>query len=949
MAFETLGIGGILTFNDTQAVTAMTRTGRSFQRLQLRARRLSAGMSKIGAGIRSVGMASAAAGLGMGIGLKSAVDFEHQMASVSAVTGGVTSEMKLNSQYARKLGIDTAYSATEAGKAMFILGKFGLTKKPLRTATKGVTDLAAAVDLNMESAATVLIGTLKSMSMSTEHATRVSNVLAEMSVRTAARADGLGESFAYAGSTMKSMNVNVETSAAAFGLLADKMMIGSRAGTGMMALMRGLQGSSGKSQKLMKKWGINVQQFGGDMSKLPAILEHVNKVLSKKFTNPIKKAQAVTAIFGRFGQVAFNNLAQSGREKFEQLIKAAKKSGTKYKLFGKTVGAAAFMAAKRLDSVKGVMILIKSSLEGLAISMFKTFLGPMKARLNAAKQGFNNVLAAMTALGNDDSVRNQTKLTHQYGSTVVQVALGVRDGIKLVKDTWTSIGLVIKRVGMMFGQAMGKDTLRTIMKIVVGGTMLLGTMAPMFIALLGLKFLIGTVVSLVSGLAMVFSAVALPAVAVIAGIAAAFLLLREEGESVGATAMRIMTNVATFAQGIYQNAILPIFYGLKDIVMSLTTGMSAFWAETLGTMRGYVRELGDEFMMTSGRMVGGIRPVMSAIKGAVVKLKPFFKAYIKFNLAVLGLIIKVGIAAKRFGMEVASSLMSVVNALKPILKDIFGAMVKLFGTLFVLLGKVLTYIGQVTMKMVAMWGKVWNAIKPVIIGLLKMIAILYRVGKVISELVMAPFIAVYRVVKKLVLLTATKLMPVFQGIAGVLSTVFRFVLKIGKAIKDAILVPFKFVAGYMAKALGRLASVASYIPGLSKANILKLQAALQGFSGEGSMVVTAGPMGKVRRRRAERVAVTQTSRAEHLRQAKETQRMIDYRAKKAREARLQESIEKKTSVKVNTTTSIDGRCVADATARHRVEIQERAGYGMTPWQRRAVILRSNETTPQGAR
>ncbi len=946
MAFETLGIGGVLTFNDTQAVTAMTRTGRSFQRLQLRARRLSAGMTKIGAGVRSIGMASGAAAIGMGIGLKSAVDFEHQMASVSAVTGGVTSELRKNSQYARKLGIDTAYSATEAGKAMFILGKFGLTKKPLRTATKGVTDLAAAVDLNMTSAATVLIGTLKAMSMGTEHATRVANVLSEMSVRTAANADGLGEAFAYAGSTLKSMNVSVETSGAAFGLLADKMMRGSRAGTGMMALMRGLQGSSGKSKKLMKKFGIDIQQFGGDMSKLPSIIEHVNQVLSKRFTNPIKKAQAVTAIFGRFGQVAFNNLAQSGKAKFQELIKKANESSKAYKLHGKSVGAAAFMAAKRLDSVKGVMILIKSSLEGLSIALFKSFLGPMKSRLNAAKQGFNNVLAAMTALGSDSSVKNQTKLTKQYGSTVVQVALGVRDGIQLVKDAWKSVGAVIKRVGMMFGQAMGKDTLRTIMKIVVGGTMLLGTMAPMFIALLGLKFLIGTVVSLVSGLAMVFSAVALPAVAAIALVAGALLLLRQEGEGIGETAMRLLTNVATFAQGIYQNAILPIFYGLRDIVVSLTTGMASFWAETLGTMRGYVRLLGDEFMMNSDRMISGIKPVIKAIKGAVTKLKPFFKAYIKFNLAVLGVIIKVGIAVSRLTRSIASGVMAIVASVKPMLMGIFGTMMTIFGGLLSLLGKVLVYIGQITMKMVAMWLKVWNVIKPILVGLGKMMVVLYRIGRIIGDFILVPFKLLIKAVKYTVGLVRDKLAPAFQFIAAINAKIVGLIKKAGKFMYSMMIDPFKFVAKYVAKALDRLAGVAGKI-GMNAGNIRALAAALRGFSGEGS--ITARAMGKFRGRRAERPTLVQTSKAQHLDQQRAFDEAAQNRKQKARDERQLRAIKSKHEVKVNVKASIDGRCVADAAARHRVEIQERAGYGMTPWQRRAVILRSNETTPTGAR
>jgi hypothetical protein len=499
----------------------------------------------------------------------------------------------------------------------------------------------------------------------------------------------------------------------------------------------------------------------------------------------------------------------------------------------------------------------------------------------------------------------------------------------------------------MFGQAMGKDTLRTIMKIVVGGTMLLGTMAPMFIALLGLKFLIGTVVSLVSGLAMVFSAVALPAVAAIALVAAAFLLLRQEGEGIGETAIRLLTNVATFAQGIYQNAILPIFYGLKAIVETLTTGMASFWAETLGTMRGHVRALGDEFMMNSDRMIGSIKPVMNTIKGVIIKLKPFFKAYIKFNLAVLGVIIKVGIAVSKLTRAIAGGIMAIVMSVKPMLLEIFGTMMTIFGGLIKLLGKVLTYIGQITVKMVVMWLKVWNVIKPILVGLGKMIVIMYRIGRIIGDLILAPFRLVIKAVKYTIGLVRDKLAPAFQLVADVNGFILKMIKKAGKFIYAFIIDPFKWIARYVAKALDRLAGVASMIPGVDAGNIKKLAAALRGFTGDNS--ISARSMGKYTGRRAERTAVVQTSKAQHLDQMRQYNEKAQNNAQRARDQKMRLAIKSKHEVKVNVKASIDGRCVADAAARHRVEIQERAGYGMTPWQRRAVILRSNETTPVGSR
>jgi TP901 family phage tail tape measure protein len=920
MAFETLGIGGVLTFNDTQAVRGMTRTKTLMRSLEMRAQRLSAGMRRLGSAVKGLGIASIASAAAMGFGAKAAASFEHQMGAV--------------------LGIETAFSATESAKAMEILGKFGLTKNALRIATKGVTDLAAATGTNMESAATTMIGTLKSMSLTSKDSTRVANVLALASTKTAANAIGLGEAFAYAGSTAKSMNMSVEMTTAVFGSLADKMMIGSRAGTGLMALMRGLQANTNKVRKTMKGLGIDIEQFGGDMSKMPAIIQHVSEQLNKHFpkaTDKIARARAVTHMFGRFGQVTFNNLAATGKKKLQELANALKKSGKTAKdKFGNPIGAAAEMAQKRLNTVNGAITLFKSSMESFFISIMGGFLGPMKTRLQALTANFNKVLFIMNAFEKDDSFKNQQKQMKKYGETSVLVALGVRDALKLVRDSWAAVGNQIRRVGAMFGGVVEKGMLRTVIKFGLGFTMLLATLAPVFIGLFALKFIIGTVASAVSGLALVVSAVALPIVAAVGIVAAAFFILRREGETVRETFMRLFTGVYAFGRSILSSVIMPMFGTIVSVIKGFTVEMEAFWMGVVGRLRGVIYSLIGTYTVAVKTIGGLLRVLVDLIGSVALKMRAPFKAIIKFMLTIGEVIADVAKAVWGLFSAVAKWAKMIINGLKPILLDIVGFIAKIASAVFSHLSRIFKVLGFIVKRLLNGFKNTLNFLRPILGIFLKLIRVMWAVGKVIVNFILIPFRIWWGIALKIYDLVKGPLKTVFWGIVGVLKTIVGVIKTVARFVFTLLLRPFKFMAGLFAKLMWKAAKLAKYIPGMTGESIRGLASALESFAGVKAIKVSA--RGELLARRGK---ISGTSLGPGT-----TGRLFPA-TRDAGKRTTKINLVDKRKTDLNAKTSIDGRCVAAATSRHQVELSERAGFGSSPWQRRAVVARSGLINPRG--
>lgn len=944
MAFETLGIGGVLTFNDTQAVKAMGRTSAAFSRVERRAQSLQVGVQRVGAGVRSIGMMSIGAAAGLGFGAKSAIDFEHNMAAVGAITRSTGEELKKNTAFARKLGIETKFSALQSSEALKILAKFGLAKEPLRAAAKGVTDLAAAEEIDLASASRVAIGSLRAMNMSVMETGKASDVLALTSSSTAANVISLGESFAYAGGTAKSMNLTYEQSSAVFGLLANRMITGSRAGTGLMALFRGLQGTTGPSVKMMKQLGVNVKAFGGDLRRLPEIISTIDAALKKKFQTPIERARAVTKIFGRFGQVAFFALAGAGGKALSDLTKKLEKAGTAFKdKFGRPIGAAAWMAQQRMNTVKGRITLLKSSIEAFFITIFQGFLGPMKDRIDSITKSFNNVLFALQALEGDDSVKNQNKLIAKYGRTTMQVALGVRDALGMVRSMWSAVGNALKKVGMLFGRTIGKGAIRTVVKLVLGFTMILASIAPLFVALFGIKMIFGAIASIASGAFIIIKAAALPVLAVVAAIAAALLIARNEGESLGQTAMRLLSGIATAIMALYNTAIKPLFLGIWSIIRAFTVGMSAFWAEVIAKIKAHVTSVIMVFGRAVALVISILTPVFSIIKSIILRLRPVFKAYIRYQLAVWGVMIKIGKGLMGVAEAVGNIIKSILSILRPMLEEIgsifsaiFSGLYKLMTTVWNVAGKIISFLLDATKKWLLF-------LKPIFTILAKIIVVFYRIGRVIVELLIAPIRVMIQMLTTIGSIVWEKIKPGFSAIGGTLKTVYSFILRIGKAVISVLVTPMKKLAEFMALALYKLESVAKYIPGLSVANVRKLRQAMEAFAGT-AITVKQPALGPIRR--ARRVEVKQYTKAQHLAQSEAALKAAKLREK--REA-AKVTIKDKRQYSFKSQSSIDGRCVASATARHRVEIEERAGFGVTPWQRRAVILRSTDMAPTKAR
>ena len=332
--------------------------------------KLTGPMDKIEKGIggfakRAVGkfaaIATAGAVLVGGLGIKSTmstfVDFEQGLANVQAVSKASSDEMKRLSDTARQLGKDTEWSAVEVTQAEELLAQAGFTVQENIDALPGLLSLASAGGLELADATDIAAGTLKAFGMEAGETSTVADVLSVAASKTNSGVYDLGEAMKYVGPVAKGLNIGIEDTTAALGMLHDANIKGGQAGTVLRGSLIKLAKPSKQASELMEELGFNAFDSNGQMLGLEEIIGGLQK--STAGLTEEQRANAMATLFGQQNMAGMLALVEQGPDRFKELSTSMKESS----------GAAEEMADARLDSISGQMKLLQSATDEMKLSL----------------------------------------------------------------------------------------------------------------------------------------------------------------------------------------------------------------------------------------------------------------------------------------------------------------------------------------------------------------------------------------------------------------------------------------------------------------------------------------------------------------------------------------------------------------------------------------------------
>lgn len=234
-----------------------------------------AAMSKLSA---AIGLAAAAAGgFGLSRVIRETTDFDSALRSLQATSRASISEMEALEEQARTLGATTMFSAKQTADAQQFLAMAGFEVNQILGATPAVLKLATAANMDLASAADIASNVLGGMRLEVGELDRVVDVLAATTSGSNTNIGQLGQALAYAAPLAASAGISIEEAAAAIGTLSDSGLQASKAGTGLVGVIRQLSNVTDTAEAALAGYGIRISDVDITVHGLASVLDTLQK------------------------------------------------------------------------------------------------------------------------------------------------------------------------------------------------------------------------------------------------------------------------------------------------------------------------------------------------------------------------------------------------------------------------------------------------------------------------------------------------------------------------------------------------------------------------------------------------------------------------------------------------------------------------------------------------
>ena len=298
--------------------------------------------------------------------IKVAAEFELTMAKVKAISGATEEEFQKLTASARELALGTTFTASQVGELQLAYSKLGFTTAEILAATEATLNLATATGEDLASAADVVGATIRGFGLAATETARVTDIMAAAFSSSALNLENFKQSMKTVAPIARAANIDLETTTALLGSLADAGLRGTRAATGLKNLMSQL---TDPTSDLAQELGFTVKNSEG--------LIHAFKELSLKGID----LSDATGLVDERSKAAFITLV-NGITNVEDLAVA----------LGNSAGEAEAMAGVIENTLAGSFKILQSQIEETQIALtntdfFKNTIDGLSVLLVLAREG----------------------------------------------------------------------------------------------------------------------------------------------------------------------------------------------------------------------------------------------------------------------------------------------------------------------------------------------------------------------------------------------------------------------------------------------------------------------------------------------------------------------------------------------------------------------------------
>lgn len=270
---------------------------------------------------------------GFGAATMSAINFNSEiqqlgplMAEGGEITVTMKNEMKQLGKASRQWAIDYGKSTSEINSSLAEFVRTGFKANDTMKMMPHVLDASVASGENFNDVMSTGIEGFMQFGFQagnvSEGMQRVMDSYTHVANATKSGITDIGMAMGYVGSAANGLGMSIEETAASIGILTNRGIDASMAGTGLRAVLSSLANPTDKAASAMDQLGISYEAFKNGQIGLTDIIDSVAK--STKHLTDEQRTALLMQGFGRVGANAMNALYQEGADRLRTLTEETK-------------------------------------------------------------------------------------------------------------------------------------------------------------------------------------------------------------------------------------------------------------------------------------------------------------------------------------------------------------------------------------------------------------------------------------------------------------------------------------------------------------------------------------------------------------------------------------------------------------------------------------------------
>lgn len=288
---------------------------------------------------------------------KVGVSFEKAMDTVQATSQASSTDMEKLTEKAKEMGENTSKSAVDAAQGLNYMALAGWKTEEMLTGIEPILKASVAYNADLGTTSDLATDSLSALGLTAKDLGHYLDIVSNAQSNSNTTGTALMESYIEVGGTFKNLNTTLEESSTLLGVMANRGIKSSEAGTSLNSILINLTKKSGESAEALSQLGISAFDSEGKFKGITVVLRELNE----KFKDMTEEQQTTykSMIAGKTQITGFNALLSGVAEEYDAL----------YQKQSTCNGALEEMYATMSNNTQGKIDEFKSKLEALGIQM----------------------------------------------------------------------------------------------------------------------------------------------------------------------------------------------------------------------------------------------------------------------------------------------------------------------------------------------------------------------------------------------------------------------------------------------------------------------------------------------------------------------------------------------------------------------------------------------------